>query len=295
MVDGMHLVLIGNPIIPVPDHPRIHHLGFVSDQDKFDALAAAELLIMPSYFESLSMVALEAWALAKPVLANGKCDVLRGQCIRSNGGLYYENFAEFLETLRAIDLGPALAAALGRNGREYFAKHYSWPIIDRKYLDMLDRLQREQPTQTIEPLPGWLAKRRKNLPPANDAVAALPMGPALEQVSRDQAPPAAREKGTAEVTSHRQPVTAAAPPPSPSPSSRIDPLPQDRPQPSRVQSSRHQSERRRPSPRPQRPTQSSGPPASSSGPRQGPRPARPDGHRGPRRRRRGGGPPRKPN
>ena len=60
-------------------------------------IAAAELLIMPSYFESLSMVALEAWALGKPVLANGRCDVLKGQCIRSNGGLYYDNFEEFVE------------------------------------------------------------------------------------------------------------------------------------------------------------------------------------------------------
>ena len=92
LAEGLHLVLIGNPIIPIPDHPKIHHLGFVNDQDKFDALAAAELLIMPSYFESLSMVALEAWALGKPVLANGRCDVLKGQCIRSNGGLYYDNF-----------------------------------------------------------------------------------------------------------------------------------------------------------------------------------------------------------
>ena len=31
------------------------------------------------------MVALEAWALGKPVLANGRCEVLRGQCIRSSG------------------------------------------------------------------------------------------------------------------------------------------------------------------------------------------------------------------
>ena len=59
---------------------------------------------MPSYLESLSMVALEAWALGKPVLANGQCDVLQGQCIRSNGGLYYESFEEFVETLRAIDI-----------------------------------------------------------------------------------------------------------------------------------------------------------------------------------------------
>ena len=83
-------MLIGNSLLPIPEHPRIRHLGFLDDTDKFDAMAAAELLIMPSYFESLSMVALEAWALGRPVLANGKCDVLKGQCIRSNAGLYYE-------------------------------------------------------------------------------------------------------------------------------------------------------------------------------------------------------------
>jgi glycosyltransferase involved in cell wall biosynthesis len=188
MVDGMHLVLIGTPVMRIPNHPRIHHLGFVSDQDKFDALSAAELLVMPSYLESLSMVALEAWALGKPVLANGRCDVLRGQCIRSNAGLYYENFEEFLETLRAIDMGPVLAASLGRNGREYFAKHYSWPVIERKYLDMLDRLKRDRPNNTMEQMPGWFARRRKTLPPAEAVVAALPTGPALndQELGRDQ-------------------------------------------------------------------------------------------------------------
>ena len=98
---GFRLVLIGKAMLPIPDHPRIHHLGFLDDQDKFDALAAADLLVMPSYYESLSMVALEAWALGKPVLANGKCEVLRGQCIRSKAGLYYETQPEFIETLRA--------------------------------------------------------------------------------------------------------------------------------------------------------------------------------------------------
>ena len=92
---GLDLVLIGNPIMPIPSTHRIRHLGFLPDEDKFDALAASDLLIMPSYFESLSMVALEAWALGRPVLANGRCDVLKGQCIRSNAGLYYESYEEF--------------------------------------------------------------------------------------------------------------------------------------------------------------------------------------------------------
>jgi len=44
------LVLIGNPVMDIPRHPRIRHLGFLDDRDKFDALAGAAALIMPSYF-----------------------------------------------------------------------------------------------------------------------------------------------------------------------------------------------------------------------------------------------------
>jgi glycosyltransferase involved in cell wall biosynthesis len=108
---ALSLVLVGNSLLPIPTHPRIRHLGFVDDADKFDAMAAAELLIMPSYFESLSMVALEAWALGRPVLVNGRCEVLKAQSIRSNAGLYYETEAEFVEALRALERNRWLAEA----------------------------------------------------------------------------------------------------------------------------------------------------------------------------------------
>jgi glycosyltransferase involved in cell wall biosynthesis len=180
LVDGLHLVLIGTPVIPIPDHPRIHHVGFVTDQDKFDAIAAAEVLVMPSYFESLSMVAIEAWALGKPVLANAKCDVLQGQCLRSNGGLFYENFQEFFETLRSVDGNPALADALGQNGRRYFKTHYTWPVIERKYTDMLDRLSREPATRAMDADAGWWTQRRRTQQPAEGIVSALPCGAAAE-------------------------------------------------------------------------------------------------------------------
>ena len=180
LVDGMHLVLVGTPHVPIPKHPRIHHLGFLDDQDKYDAMAAAELLIMPSYLESLSMVALEAWAMGKPVLANAKCDVLQGQCIRSNAGLFYDNFHEFAETLRAIDSGPSLQAALGRNGRAFFERNYAWPVIEKKYVDMLEQLSKEAPARTMEPVPGWFTRRRRSLPPADSIVKQLPVGPHRE-------------------------------------------------------------------------------------------------------------------
>ncbi len=274
LAEGMHLVLIGNAVIPIPDHPKIHHLGFVSDQDKFDALAAAELLVMPSYLESLSMVALEAWALGRPVLANGRCDVLRGQCIRSNGGLYYDDFREFIETLRAIDFSPSLAAALGRNGREYFNRHYSWPIIERKYLDMLDRLSRASISQIapMDPLPGWFARRRSALPPADEVVSKLPAGPALASTShasgfRPQASGAGSQASPARPpatslrpqTASARPEASGARPPESRPREQSSPRPpSQRPQAQGQRGDRRQGprgphgHRRRPGGRPRR-------------------------------------------
>jgi hypothetical protein len=137
---------------------------------------------MPSYFESLSMVALEAWALGRPVLANGRCDVLQGQCLRSNGGLFYESYEEFLETLALIQSNRRLAFAMGQNGREYFQRHYAWPVIVRKYLDMFDRLREEDAKGAarppVEPLPGWFARRRADCRAGDEIVQGLPAGPA---------------------------------------------------------------------------------------------------------------------
>jgi glycosyltransferase involved in cell wall biosynthesis len=93
---------------------------------------------MPSRLESLSMVTLESWWAGKPVLANGKCQVLRGQCLRSNAGLYYTSYDEFRETLSLLEGDPALRSAMGANGRRYFEENYSWDVVERKYLALLE-------------------------------------------------------------------------------------------------------------------------------------------------------------
>lgn len=178
---GLSLVLVGTPVMRIPQHPRIRHLGFLTEEDKFDTIAGADLLVMPSRYESLSMVALEAWALGRPVLANGHCDVLRGQCIRSGAGLYYESYDEFAATMFALESNGPMNAVLGRNGREYFKRHYTWPVIERKYMEMFDRLKRDkEPRSRMEPLPGWWSRRARAVPPAAEVLAAIPSGPALE-------------------------------------------------------------------------------------------------------------------
>jgi glycosyltransferase involved in cell wall biosynthesis len=137
------LVLAGNSVLPVPEHPRIRYLGTVSEQEKYDALAACSMLIMPSFYESLSMVLLEAWALRKPVLVNGHCDVLRGQTVRSGGGLYYRDGDEFREALRLLMSDERLRECCGRNGRKYFEDGYTWRVIEGKYERLLQQLAAE--------------------------------------------------------------------------------------------------------------------------------------------------------
>ena len=133
------------------------------------------------------MVTLEAWALGIPVLVNGQCDVLRGQTIRANAGLYYSTYDEFYGALRILEKNSQLRRSLGANGRSYFKRNYTWPVIEKKYLNMLERLQKEDKegvnVREQEPLPGWFARRRRNLPAASDIVNRLPTGPILPRRS----------------------------------------------------------------------------------------------------------------
>jgi glycosyltransferase involved in cell wall biosynthesis len=184
----LDLVLIGTPVMTIPDDPRIRHLGYVSEDDKFDVIAAAAALVMPSPFESLSMVALEAWALGRPVLANGRCDVLAGQCQRSNAGLYYMNGREFEGMLETLLDDHDVAAQMGRNGRTFYATNYDWPVIEGKYLSMFERLTSEPSVAQPSTRPGWLARRRRHLAPGTAVVAALPAGPVRDRTDSASRP-----------------------------------------------------------------------------------------------------------
>jgi len=131
------LVLVGKAVMNVPEHPDILPLGFVSEQDKFNGIKAAKLLIMPSKYESLSMVIMEAWLCNNAVLVNGNCEVLKGHCRKSNGGLYYRNYAEFKECLNLLLSDSRLRTKMGNNGKRYVEENYGWEIIEKKYRQLL--------------------------------------------------------------------------------------------------------------------------------------------------------------
>jgi len=133
------LVLAGKPVIAVPEDPRIRLVGFISEEEKVAALRQCALLVMPSPYESLSVITLEAWKLGVPVLANARCRVLMGQCLRSNGGFFYHGYAEFAEALRLLLERPDVGRALGAQGKAYVDAEYSWERVEQKVEDLLTR------------------------------------------------------------------------------------------------------------------------------------------------------------
>lgn len=140
---SLKLVLIGRALLELPKDDSIRSLGFLPDEEKWDALDACLALAIPSRLESLSMVTLESFHAERPVVANAHCAVLRGQCRRSGGGLYYASYDEFREVLSVLEADPDLRARMGRAGHAYFDTHYAWPVILEKYLRLIAAARRD--------------------------------------------------------------------------------------------------------------------------------------------------------
>ncbi len=129
----MKLVLVGRSQMEIPAHPDILPLGFVDDATKWNAFAAADLVVVPSRYESLSIALLEGWAMGKPAVVNGECAVLVDQCRRGQGGLWYRNGEQFT---RAIGLlAGETGRIVGQQGREFVAGTYDWQVVARQYAD----------------------------------------------------------------------------------------------------------------------------------------------------------------
>ena len=138
--NDLKLVLMGKAVCEIPKHPDIINMGFVSDEDKFDGISGAKALILPSKFESLSISVLEAMTLSKPVIVNGICDVLKGHCVKSNGGLYYKNFFEFEGCVNYMLDHPHEYELMCANARKYVDDYFQWDDIMKKFDGIIERV-----------------------------------------------------------------------------------------------------------------------------------------------------------
>ncbi len=133
------LVLTGSGPYDPPSRlvPHILDLGFVTEQEKHDAMAGAAAFCHPSTNESFSIVILESWLAGTPVLVHAAGDVMPFHCRKSNGGLWFRNYPEFEEQLSLLLEYPELRKAMGTSGQRYVQDEYSWGTVETRLMKAL--------------------------------------------------------------------------------------------------------------------------------------------------------------
>jgi glycosyltransferase involved in cell wall biosynthesis len=135
------LVLTGVDKMNLPKRSDIEFLGFVDEARKLALMAGAAAFVMPSEYESFSIVTLEAMAQRTPVLVNGRCEVLKDHAERSGGGFDFrsaDELAALMERVLAFDADTR--ARLGDAGRRYVLERYSEATIRERLHAAVERV-----------------------------------------------------------------------------------------------------------------------------------------------------------
>jgi len=120
--------------------PRLHRLGTVSLAVKTAALAACDLLCVPSTQESFGGVYTEAWSFSKPVIG---CPIPAVKAVIEDGKdgyLVEQEAAAIADRVNHLLGHPAQAAQLGQAGYTKVQQRYSWPQLARQTLAIYQQL-----------------------------------------------------------------------------------------------------------------------------------------------------------
>jgi glycosyltransferase involved in cell wall biosynthesis len=135
--NDLQLVLVGSGDEP-PESPDV--LTRTIDWADRDALCRGGLAFcQPSVNESLSIVLLQAWLAGSPALVHGNGSVTRYHCERSNGGLWFNNYAQFEAVVDTLSSSSELCGVLGANGRAYVEREFTWPVVLGRFHDAVER------------------------------------------------------------------------------------------------------------------------------------------------------------
>lgn len=134
-------VLTGSGAIQPPSEiaPHVIDVGFVSDREKWNAMAGAAVFCHASVYESFGIVLMEAWQAGTPALVHAGGEVLRTHCARSGGGLWFRHYGDFEESLVRLLDDTVLSERMAEAGRAYVETHYRWDAVAARLLAALDR------------------------------------------------------------------------------------------------------------------------------------------------------------
>ena len=132
--DGGLLSDLQNKIDSANLNDVVHFIGFLSGEEKRQAYSSADLLVIPSRSEAMSIVVLEAGVLGTPMLATDKCGIndfaelkCGWICSASREGIY-NGLAEFSKADDKV--------LRGQNLKTYILDNYDWSKLISKYREL---------------------------------------------------------------------------------------------------------------------------------------------------------------
>lgn len=140
---NISLVMVGNLFMKSDTHPQIIYTGFICDADKIQLMKQAKALVVPSRYESLSLVLLESFNHKVPVIVNKECDVLNDHITISGGGWSYKNSQDFAAAINMVLKDEAARKNAGLNGYRYVQENYQWDIVLEKFENAIRDIDRQ--------------------------------------------------------------------------------------------------------------------------------------------------------
>lgn len=118
---------------------RVHFTGYIGGGEKSQAYHAADLLVIPSRQEAMSIVVLEAGIVGTPVLLTDQCGF--DEVERIGGGMVVPALVDGLKKgLLGILKNPDKLTAMGGNLKKYVIASYTWDSVISKYLKLYHQI-----------------------------------------------------------------------------------------------------------------------------------------------------------
>lgn len=122
---------------------KVHFIGYVGGEAKSQAYHAADLLVVPSRQEAMSIVALEAGASGTPVLLTDRCGF--DEVAEVGGGRVVAATVEGLqEGLAGMLRGSEQLPNMGANLQRFVSGRYTWDATAEGYLGLYREILRRR-------------------------------------------------------------------------------------------------------------------------------------------------------
>lgn len=134
MLDSLKILTLERGLIN-----RIHFIGYVSGRDKVDAYRAAQLLVIPSRQEAMSIVVLEAGIVGTPVLLTNRCGF--DEVAKVGGGeVVAATSVALADALNTMLIDSSALKVMGEVLQNHVRQNFTWDIIVCCFQNLYQRI-----------------------------------------------------------------------------------------------------------------------------------------------------------